>query len=292
MTTLTIVTPSNWPGAWSLEPTVSLPLLLVAAVYATGTLRLWRRAGIGHGVGTRQVISFGAGLIVIGLALLSPLDAVADELVSAHMVQHLLLIVVAPPLLVLGAPYAVLLWAIPRSQRRPLAQALRRVHPAWVVFSAPLVVVALNVAVIWVWHLPALYDAAVQNDLVHGTEHACFLGASLLLWWTLVHAGERGRPGYGSGIVIVFITAMQSTILGALFTFARTPWYPIYLSRTDAWHLTPLQDQQLAGVIMWIPAGSVYIGAVCVLFLAWLRAVERRVETREADRLIAGGEAV
>jgi putative membrane protein len=263
--------------AWSWEPTV--PLALAALAYGRGVGGLWRRAGPGRGIRRWQPGAYAAGLIVLFVALVSPLDALGSALFSAHMVQHLLLIVAAAPLLVLGRPIVPLLWALPAPVPRLLGGWWQRpaiARAGRVVLTWLPVAWALHAAALWVWHVPGLYQAALVDGRIHVAEHACFLGTALLFWWAVVHPGRQGAAAYGASAVAVFVMAMQGGLLGALITFAPTPWYPAYAATAPTWGLTPLDDQQLAGMIMWTPAGLVYLAATLALLVAWLRAAERR----------------
>ena len=267
--------PADLWSAWSWEPSVLLALALAAWVYARGLRALWRSAGLGRGVRTWQAAAYAGGLLTVFVALCSPLDALSSALFSAHMVQHLLLILVAAPALILGAPLAPLLWALPPPARRALVSWWKRAGPlraVWRTASRPLVVWTLQAVVLWAWHLPGPYQAALQNDLVHAAEHASFLITALLFWWTLAHSGGHGALGYGAGMVYAFTTGLQSSALGALIAFAPRPWYPAYAASAAAWGLTPLGDQELAGLIMWVPAGTIYLLAALALFALWLRA--------------------
>jgi cytochrome c oxidase assembly factor CtaG len=134
------------------------------------------------------------------------------------------------------------------------------------------------------WHIPALYQATLDNELIHALQHICFLGTAVLFWWTLIH-GSYGRLGYGVAFLYVFTTAVHTSVLGALMTFAQRIWYPIYDGRTAPWHLTPLQDQQLGGLIMWIPSGTVFLVVGLAMFAAWLGESERRGKLSRLDAL-------
>jgi putative membrane protein len=286
------MTPRTLWTSWSWDPQVLLCLGLLALCYLRGVTRLWQRAGTGRGVPRWRAACFGAGLLALFVALNSPLDALALSLVSAHMVQHLILIVVAAPLLVLGQPHTALLWSLPLDDRRAVGRWWRRskiCRPFWRLATAPLIVVCMHTVALWAWHLPALYQAAVTNEGIHTLEHLSFLGTALLLWWTLMHPG---RVGHGFGVLLIFVTGMQSVALGALFTFAQSPWYPIYDGRTEAWGLTPLADQQLAGVIMWVPAGTVYLATAALLFMAWMRDMESAARRRESAMPTIGPRAM
>ena len=272
--------------AWTWDPAVVLGLVAGAWVYARGVRALWRRAGAGRGIRRWQAAGGALGLVTLFLALVSPLDALSSALFSAHMVQHLLLILLAAPLLVLGRLQIAGLWALrPGARRRLTAWWKRTIGPrvAWQALRRPLVAWALHSVALWVWHLPSLYQAALRSQLIHALEHATFLSTALLFWWALVHSTTRGRFGYGSGLFYVFTLAAQGTALGALLTFSQSPWYPFYAASVATWGLSPLEDQQLAGLIMWIPGGLVYLAAGLWLVAAWLQTAER--EMRREERL-------
>ncbi|MGH2355348.1 MAG: cytochrome c oxidase assembly protein [Chloroflexota bacterium] len=277
--------------AWSREPATLLGLALATWVYARGVRALWRRAGQGQGIHSWQAFAFAGGEAALFLALISPLDALGEALFSAHMVQHLLLMVVAAPLLVLGRPLVPLLWTLPARWRRAVGRwwhGAVGVRAAWRAASHPLLVWGLHVGAVWVWHTPGLYQAALRSEVVHIAEHACFLATAVLFWWVLVHARARGRLGYGAGVLYVFAMAVQSGVLGALITFAPTAWYPIHQPSVAAWGLTPLEDQQLAGLAMWVPAGLAYTAAALSLFVAWLGEAERAARRIDARHLQCG----
>ena len=278
--------PHDLWSAWTLEPAVLLGLGVAAWAYARGVRALWGRAGRGRGVRGRQVAAYAGGLVTLLVALVSPLDALSSALLSAHMTQHLLLILIAAPLLVLGAPPVTLLWALPEPSRRALAAWWRRtaaVRVGWHALTHPLLVWTLHAAVVWVWHLPRFYQAALRSGPVHVLEHASFLGTALLFWWVVVRCGERGGLGYGPGLLYVFGMAIQSGVLGALMALSEAPWYPAYVPTTGAWGLTPRDDQQLAGLLMWVPAGLVYLVAAALLFGRWVAAEERAASHRDRE---------
>ena len=281
------MTPQALLHTWTWDPTVIAVIAITAWWYARGLGRLWGRAGVGHGVSRGQVAAFAGGLGVIVVALISPLDALDTTLFSAHMAQHLLLMLVAAPLLVRGASLAPLLWALPLPWRRTLGRRWQRSRVAHRVCRAitnPVTVWLLNLVALWTWHIPTLYQAALGNDVVHASEHASLLGASLLFWWLLMQPSGHRRLSRGFDILYVFTMGVQMSVLGALLTFAAAPWYPMQEVGSAMWHLTPLEDQELAGLIMWVPSGVVYLLAVAALFIGWLKAEEmamRRRETRD-----------
>lgn len=261
--------------AWTWDPLV-LPLLLISAtLYARGAAKL-------AAIRRWHAAAFYGGLFAIFVAQISPLDRASDLLFSAHMGQHELLVLVAAPLLVLGQPLAPMMRGLPEVARTAAVRGMRR--PAavrvWQVLTSPFNVWLLHAAAILVWHAPVFYEAAIRSDAVHLVQHATFLGTAVLFWWALVH-GRYGRLGYGIAVLFVFGTALYSGALGALITFAPRLWYPVYDERTRAMNLDPLEDQQLAGLIMWIPAGALLIIVGVALFAAWLGAMERRATALE-----------
>jgi putative membrane protein len=278
--------PNLWT-AWSVEPSVLLALLLAASLYLRGVERLWQRAGTGRGVRVWQVEAFFAGLATLVIALISPLDAMSADLFSAHMLQHLLLILIAPPLLVVGNPILPLLWALPIAWRRRLGrwQRRRQLRAVWATLTTPAVAWALSAAILWLWHLPVLFQAALRNQAVHSVEHLCLLGTALLFWYVLINRCGRRRFGYGAAVAYVFAAAFQCSILGIYMAFS-SPWYPAYAATAALWRLTPAQDQQIAGLLMWIPSGIVYLLAGLGLFARWIGAAEREAERREAHALV------
>jgi cytochrome c oxidase assembly factor CtaG len=209
--------------------------------------------------------------------MVSPLHPLGGALFSAHMVQHELLMALAAPLLVLGRPVIPLLWALPIGWRRAAGAAVRGgpLRGAWRVLSAPFAAWLLHGAALWLWHLPGPYQATLASDALHTLQHASFLGTALLFWYALFH-GRQGRMGRGAAVFYLFATAMHSGGLGALITFARHPWYPAYGAAAAAWGMSPLEDQQLAGLIMWIPAGVSYLVAGLALVAASMRESERK----------------
>jgi len=267
--------------AWNWDPWLLAGLLGTSYLYARGVYALWHSAGVGRGVSHSQIGLFSLGMLTLVVALVSPLDALSDALFSAHMVQHMLLLYVAPLCFVLGAPPALLMWSMPKPWRRPMTHWWRQsvwsqlVHRLWQFVLKPLSIWSLFALVLWVWHAPLLYQAAVVNRWIHVLEHSSFFSVSLLFCWLLVYAGRTNRAGYGIILLIIFTTAMHSGLLGALLTFAATPLYPVYAASVGPWGLTLLVDQQLAGVIMWIPVGFFYLAAMLILVARWLRQLEQ-----------------
>jgi cytochrome c oxidase assembly factor CtaG len=250
--------------AWSYDPGILIPLFLTALLYFRGAKK-------SRGVSRNQKISFWAGWILLCVALLSPLHPLGEALFSAHMAQHELLMVAAAPLLVLARPLVPLLWGLPLEWRRVLGQWSKgkAFLNSWRFLTHPMTAWCVHAAALWLWHIPRFFQATLANDWIHSAQHLSFLGSALLFWWSLFYA--HGRARYGASVLYLFTTAVHTSILGALLTFAATVWYPAYVFRTAAWGLTPLEDQQAGGLIMWIPAGLVYVVAGLTLFAGWLR---------------------
>jgi cytochrome c oxidase assembly factor CtaG len=242
-------------------PTTAVAMLAVSYVIAAAR----SRARDERAVTGWQVLWFLAGLATLGAALVSPLEPLSERLFSAHMTQHILLATVAPPLLVLGAP-----------QFR-----VTRLAGAWRFATQPVVAWVLYATAIWIWHAPALYERSLRNDALHAVEHVTMLGAGICLWWGILRPRETGvearRAARAVGIVTLFATALQTSALGALFALSRHVIYPTQSSAAGAWGMTPLDDQRLAGMLMWVPGGILYVIMMSVVFVAWLDGPGRRV---------------
>ena len=273
-----MISPQNVWAAWSLEPGVLVSLGLTAWLYWSGISRLWRHAGVGHGVRRGEALLFGLGWASLAVALVSPLHLLGEALFSAHMAQHELLMVVAAPLLVLGRPIVAFLWSVPMPWRRAAGNISARspVQRTWRLLTLPAVAWTVHAVAIWLWHVPALFQATLDSDLIHAAQHLSFLGSALLFWWSLLRVRE-GRLGRPAAILYLFTTALHTSLLGVLLTFSDRVWYPLYQSSTAPWGLTPLEDQQLAGLIMWIPAGVAYLVAALAIAASWLRVSGRGV---------------
>lgn len=260
--------------AWHTEPVLITGFIVAAWAYRRGHARGPRRAP-----DIWRARCFAAALLALGLALVSPLDALSGALASAHMVQHVMLVLVAAPLLALSAPSSALLRGSPLVVRQGLGRCRRRLHLTARRFRAlghPLTVWLLHVATLWFWHAAVPYGAALEHPLVHIVEHASFLITGVLFWRVVVGARGALRVSPGFGVILVFTMALQSVFLSVLLTFARAPWYAGYAATTRSWQLEPLADQQLAGVLMWIPGGLVYLAAALNLLRAWIRSGDRR----------------
>ncbi len=263
-----------------------LPILVAVAVagwaYMRGTRRLWARTGVAR---PWRAAAFAAGLVTLLLVLVTPLDEASEQRLWAHMVQHEVLVAVAAPLLILANPLPSLLWALSPGHRAAVAPWWRRVSRSharprgWAAWAVGALV--LQTVAIWAWHAPDLYEAALHSELLHALQHASFLGTALFFWWAVL--GARRRSLYGGGALVNFAAALQGVALGAFMTLAGRVWYPTYAA-VEGGNLTPLEDQQVAGVIMWGPAGIAYLLAAVLLFAAWLGGSDAEPVDRRTGR--------
>lgn len=254
---------SIW-AAWSLAPQTVLPLVVVCGLYLRGRSKL-----ISDRDGRRPTALnagfFGLGMLMLGVALVSPLCRMASSLAWAHMLQHAIIVAVAPPLLLLGRPGAVFGAALPVWYKATLDRLRITDHP----LSAG----AIYGAAIWLWHMPYFYQAALFNAGVHLLMYATLLAVSLAFWQGVAEALRA--PGTRSGFVAASLvgTIIHTGLLGALLTFSQSPWYPLAGESTDSSGISPLEDQALAGLIMWVPMGAIYFVAGLAVVSAWLNAL-------------------
>jgi putative membrane protein len=258
---------AEWQLAGGGQEFIVAAMLLSGVLYARGLSRLWKAAGRGRGVARGEAWCYATGWGAVGVALLSPLDAVGEHLFSAHMLQHEVLMLAAAPLLVAGRPLATWSWALPVTMRLRITRALAA--PAWSVvwtsITRPLSAWALHAAALWGWHAPALFAAARVDPLLHALQHASFFVTALLFWWSLLRPHARGGMA-GGALLYLFTTMLHTGALGALLVFASEVWYPANSVAAAEWGWTALEDQQIGGLIMWIPGGLVYL-AIALLLL-------------------------
>ena len=280
--------------AWNASLPTLLALILAAWVYLRGAARIARRTPPSrrwHQL-HRRTTAFCLSMGALVIALVSPLNALGTALLSARMTEHMVLLMVAPPLLVLSAPLAPVLLGLPGSWRRRLVHqwaAHRPIRWSWRAVTAPGTIIAINIVVLWSWHVPPMHDLAMRSALVHVLEPISFFLSGWLMWWTALQPVGRRTVSYGIGIAILIANAAQHTALGLFLTFSTTPWYPGHAQAAVRWGLTPLDDQHLAGVVMWIPADIIALVGAGALLLAWLRSSEReaRRDERSRDRTVA-----
>jgi cytochrome c oxidase assembly factor CtaG len=274
---------SNTPFAgfaesWTSEPWIIIPLLLAASIYFRGWWRLHRRLPWRFPVW--RLIAFQGGLLTLFLALASPLHSLAELLLQFHMIQHLLLMMVIPPLLLLGAPILPLLRGLPRPVlQRGLgpffaSTALQRLgsfltHP----LVCLLAFTVSNVA----WHVPSLYELALSSEFWHDVQHVCFLGTGLLFWWPVVQPWpSRLRWPRWTMIPYLLFADIQNTALSAFLIFSERVLYPTYAAVPRLWGISALDDQAAAGAIMWVPGSVIFLIPVAVLAIRLLDSPRTR----------------
>jgi len=276
--------------AWNFDPIVVAPVLTAAALYIYGWARASRQ--MAGRFDRRHLCAFLTGLVAVGVALVSPLDSLGESLLLAHMGQHLLLMLVAPPLLWLGAPVAPLLLGLPRRLRRAvaaglalapvrkLAESVRHPIVAWVSFSLAF----------WVWHVPALYDLALHSEAWHHAEHACFFITALLFWRPVILAWPaRSVWPRWAMIPYLVLAEAQNTALAAILTFSDRVIYPAYAAAPRLADLSALEDQAIAGVLMWVPGSIAFVLPTIVLIVHILGPARYARADQDHPARIAGG---
>ena len=253
--------------AWSFPIPLTAFLTLVVSFYARGWLHL--RRAFPQLITLAHLSAFAGGIISIFIAVASPLAVMDHELLSVHMVQHLLLMAVAPPLVLLGPPVPALLHGLPKRfvqgglgpfLRSPVLRRLGRFisHPAFCWFAGTLTVIG--------WHLPSLFALGLHSAGWHEIQHASFLLAGLLFWWPVVQPwpSASGSPGWSAPLYL-FLATLPCDALSAFLTFCGRAIYPSYLSASHSLHISALQDQEWAGVLMWVSVTFIYMLPALVL---------------------------
>jgi cytochrome c oxidase assembly factor CtaG len=254
---------------WTLDPVLLVPLALTLIVYVVGWLRLSKRASDPP----RGRALFLSGWAVLTLSLVSPLHAGGERSFTLHMIEHELIMLVATLLLAMSRSGGIMAWGLPRPLRQALGGGWKSpLQSLWRRLTEPVTATAIQAAVMWAWHAPILFDRALESSGWHIAQHACFFGSSLIFWWAMLHPR---RGGYGVSAACLFVTSLIGGALGALMSFSLSPWYADYAAMgMSGIGLDPIEDQRLAGLIMWIPGGLVHGLAALALFYKWLKAAE------------------
>ena len=253
---------------WHGHPDVLLGLAILEGAYLLGVGPLRERYGLADSVEPRQVATFTLGVLVIFFSLLSPIHILSDRyLFSAHMLQHVLLTLVAPPLFILGTPY----WLI-RPLLRPnlmfrLARLATHPVPAFALFNVAFAV----------WHIPGLYNLSVTNHGFHIAEHILFMATAVLMWWPIASTmPELPRLSYPLQMLYLILLSIAQIIVFAPITFAREPLYQWYVDAPKVWPLSPVVDQQLGAIIMKIGGGILFLTLMIVAFFKWFSQEEEK----------------
>lgn len=258
--------------SWTFDPWIVLPIVVIGLLYVSGRITLSRRA---HSTGPMrwQDFFFLSGMMTLACALISPLHWLGEHLFTFHMIEHEIVMAVSAPSIVLARPVGLLLWGLPKRVRRGLGTAMRAplVRRSWDRCTGATSATVIHGVAIWIWHLPLLFDAAVTESAMHRLQHFSFFATAILFWWAVVWKSERGIAAWH-----LFATMIHTSILGALMALAPRVLYIAQTQTAFGWGLTPLEDQQLAGMIMWVPAGTIYAGAAMTMLALWIRGSSER----------------
>jgi putative membrane protein len=244
---------------------VSWGLGLSLLVYATGLLRAQQRPP------AWRPALFVVGWLLLAISLVGPIEHWAHTSLAGHMSQHMILLAVAPPLLLLARPMPQFMLALPTAARRSIGPALARLYSGTA--ATPVIAFVVHGLVIWLWHLPLPYQLALAHRLLHDLEHLMFFATGLWFWWSLIAPGRLGQGGFGLAAVLAALTLMHTGMLGALMTFAPQLLYPDHPAGFGGFD--QLSDQQLAGLLMWVPGGLIYTAAALALASLWLQRSDR-----------------
>jgi cytochrome c oxidase assembly factor CtaG len=299
--------------SWGWRTEVILVLTLVGILYTRGWWLLRKRTHNRHkerkpgqpwplSAGWR-LASYLSGLLVMAFALMSPVDVMGGQLFFMHMIQHLLLIMVTPVLLLVANPMATILWGLPRQLRQPVGRGMSHLLNSestsrkWIrTATAPGVVWMMWVIVVIGWHDPGMYNWALENEWAHDLEHISFFVVSLLYWWHVTGAGPRIHKQFSlvGRIAFVILAIPPNMLTGMVIAFSTAPLYTYYLDVPRLWHIDVMTDQMWSGVIMWVPGSMMYILAALVLIAQLLNQEERKPALPESkwasgDSLLAPG---
>lgn len=267
-----------WLTGWNLAPSLLVGAILIVGLYCYALGPYHRRYYAAIPLKRSQTVAFFLGVLIMLLALISPLDALGDDyLFSAHMLQHLCLTTFGPPLLLVGTPG----WMLERLLNNRLLFGVLKVL-TWV----PLIFLLYN-ADFLIWHIPPLYNSTLENETIHIFEHLTFIVLGILSWWPIFSPSPKlPRLSLGGQVLYIFLNGMPAVLLGAGLTFMQ-PLYAPYLSDPLVWGISHSVDQQLGGLIMWIPVNLFYIVIMSVLFIRWMQKQEaRQIEAERAGDAI------
>jgi putative membrane protein len=267
---------ANGPS-WTFALWLTVPLAASAILWSIGFTRRWRRTHSGKSLLRRERLWFALGWITLALAVLSPLHSAGARSFTMHMIEHEIIMMVAAPFLALSRPLPTMLWGFAQPWRAWIGAAVARSGQLWRTISAPLFATIVQAAALWLWHTPSLFDLALRDDFWHAAQHVSFFLTALLFWAAMLSA----RHAIGLRALCLFATSIVSGALGALMAFSESPWYaPYALLGMTPQGLTPGEDQQLAGILMWVPGGFVHAGAALALLAPFLRENNLTERTR------------
>jgi cytochrome c oxidase assembly factor CtaG len=252
---------------WTLDPWIVAPIAVSALLYIRGFPLLLAPSHNGRRSLCRSALLYAAGWLALTAALISPLHELGEALFTFHMIEHEIVMAVAAPLIVLSRPAAPLLWGLPRTARGWVVRTmtLQILRSTWNWLTNATTSTLLHGIAIWAWHAPALFDATVEVPVLHRLQHLSFFLTAVLFWWSVLWRSNRGVAAWH-----LFVTMLHTGILGALMALAPAVVYVAQTKHAAAFGFTPLEDQQLAGLVMWVPAGTVYAGAALLMVAQWI----------------------
>ena len=279
----------QWWERWNFDPELVIPVAIVTGLYLRG-LYVWRNRSRPHP--RWRTACYLTGIAILLLTIESPLDAVAEHHFFVHMIQHDLRMMYAAPLILLGAPTTPVLRGMPRAVRRVLVRPVMRRREARALYrfvTHPLIAVVVHTGVLWAWHLaPGWYDAAVTNDIVHDLQHFSMTAAGVLVWWNVIDpAPLRSRLGYVWRMGLLIVVGTPKAFLGAMITFSGSLLYDFYDNVEPIIAIEPIRDQEIGGLIMWVPGQMMFLIAAGIVFAVWAHKAEQRQQAEEAERLAA-----
>ncbi|MFA7248807.1 MAG: cytochrome c oxidase assembly protein [Dehalococcoidia bacterium] len=275
-----------WWQAWSFDPALIVPVAIVGWFYLRG-LRRWEHRSREHPWWRTALFATGLGIYVLSME--SPVDRLGAHHFSMHMVQHELVMTYAVPLMLLGAPTTPLLRGMPGWMRQGIVRPLAgRAATRWAyrALTHPAVTIFLMTVVVWSWHLvPGWWEASLADQKVHDVQHVSFTLVSLLFWWNVIDPKPlHSRIAHLPRVLYIFAGTIPKHVLAAMLTFAPHTFYPTYETVRRVLPIDPASDQQLAGVIMWVPSEAITLIAMAIVFFTWLRIGERRQRRADAER--------
>ncbi len=281
---------SSWD--WRIE--LIIVLALAGTIYTRGWWRLRQRTAPRHGLNRWQAaavwrpVAYLGGLLILGLALMSPIDVIGSQLFFLHMIQHIIIVSFVPPLLWLANPLPFFLWGLPGQSRIRFGRLLGRYGKLRLglrKFTGPGTIWMVFVILYIGWHNPMLYNAALESELVHDLEHLSFFGAAMLYWWLIIGAGPVvHKPLSVVGrFIFVLMAIPPNMITGMAIAFSEGPIYAHYEAMPRLWNFSVMADQRLAGVIMWVPGSMMYIVYALILVARWLKQEEEKPALPESE---------
>jgi cytochrome c oxidase assembly factor CtaG len=256
---------------WTFDPWIVTPIAVAGGLYALGSVKIRQRAQRPLSV-INSGILYWAGWLSLVSALVSPLHFLGEHLFTFHMIEHELVMAVAAPLVVLARPVGMFLWSLPRPLRHLVRDVMKTglVWRTWNALSAGTPATLLHGLAIWAWHAPVLFDATVTDILLHRLQHLSFFVTAVMFWWAMIWRSDRGMAAWH-----LFLTMLHTSILGALIALSPQVAYVSQTRMAREWGLTPLEDQQLAGLVMWVPGGIIYAGAALAMLALWIAGSNR-----------------